>query len=512
MERIVQYLRKPGAKGEIQATAPTQRLSYRQNKKKEDEILNPTGYSAPTKARMLDRWLDHVVRFSGSEFVFFFIISGLLAWALLGIRYGKADSWQVAISDIQAIVAYIFDSFLVRQELNFYEEEMEVAATLQSRLMSHERMLRRLCHDFPAEQLEKGVRLTEEHSVVADRLGVQFPSETRFGRFITRASHVLGHLVTVSLFWAGVFVWIGIGPLCGWSNTWQLYMNSASSALMVFVFAFLANINERHSAYIHKCLDAIFKTDAAIESRLRYLTEDDDENIAVVLPAPKVNILQRAIYYYADFVGTLVGIAILIAAIVAWVAIGPALHFNANWWLIIGTYAGLVGMNDGFVLRNMQNRLGRYIDAEFSRVDYEDERLYALIDIPMPEKETIGRPSLSEKVSEMVNRVSSHELTVVAGVLTIIGLIVGASVMRWNTTGQLLCNVPPSIIESFFMIILITGHNAADDKKRIGLKNIYERRLRLLSFAESIKPHVQQDVETPIQDIDLGVLRTVSPE
>ncbi|KAJ9302048.1 hypothetical protein DTO271G3_914 [Paecilomyces variotii] len=503
MEGILRYLRTPGAKSEIEAAAPTQRVSHGPDGKTEEDISVSIGYTVPVKARMLDRWLDRVVQFSGSEVVFFVIISGLVAWALLGIRYGNADSWQVAISDVQAIVAYVFDSFLVRQELNLYEEGMAAAATLQSRLMSHERMLRKLLRDNQTEDFAKGVLLVKEHKTLPDKYRVDFPSETWFGRFTTSASHVFGHLATVSLYWDGVFTWIGIGRLCEWSNNWQLYMNSASSALMVFIFAFLANIRERHSAYMNKCLDAIFKTDSMVEARLRHLTGDDAENAIVVLPAPKVGIIQRAIYYYADFVGTLVGIGILTVVIVVWVAVGPLLHFSSNWWLIIGTYAGLVGMNDGFVLRNMQNRLGKYVDDEFSRVEVEDEKLYAILSIPMPEKETIGKPSPTQKVSELVNKVSSHELTVVAGVLTICGLVAGASAMRWSTTGQLLCNVPPSIIESFFMIVLITGHNAADDKRRIGLKNIYERRLRLLSFAESIKLHTKQTlVETPTKDIN----------
>lgn len=48
--------------------------------------------------------------------------------------------------------------------------------------------------------------------------------------------------------------------------------------------------------------------------------------------------------------------------------------------------------------------------------------------------------------------------------------------------GQLICNVPPSIIESFFMIILITGHNFADSERRVQIRNMYERRLQLLAW------------------------------
>ena len=77
-------------------------------------------------------------------------------------------------------------------------------------------------------------------------------------------------------------------------------------------------------------------------------------------------------------------------------------------------------------------------------------------------------------------------MTVVLGAITIIGLIIGASAMGWGVTGQLLCNVPPSIIESFFTLILITGHNIGDAKRRVDLYNIYLRRLKLVSYVDTL--------------------------
>jgi low-affinity ferrous iron transport protein len=60
----------------------------------------------------------------------------------------------------------------------------------------------------------------------------------------------MGHIATVFGFWVCIFIWVGFGKYCNWSNTWQLYINSATSALMVFILAFLANIRERHTKYM----------------------------------------------------------------------------------------------------------------------------------------------------------------------------------------------------------------------------------------------------------------------
>ena len=482
MDRIIQVLRKPGEKREIQGVAPTQRPPEK-GKDETTQVVNVTVHPERKKARMLDRWLDWVVRVSGSETVFFTILAGLLVWAFLGIGYGKSSSWEVIISDVQAVVSYAFDSLLVRQQLNSYEDEMAVAAELQSRILSHSRMLKKVKPKVPEKGQCVSVTLDDGQRL---EFKAELPAENWFGRCITIFSHAFGHLVTVALFWVGVFVWIGLGPMYGWSNRWQLYMNSASSALMVFVFAFLANIRERHSSYTRRCLEGIFEVDSTLELRLRSLTGDILPNDVVIIPAPKVNTIQRAIFYYADFVGTLVGIVLLFVVIIIWVCVGPLLQFSSNWWLLIGTYAGLVGMNDGFVLRNMQARLGGYVDVEFDKIHHEDEALFTAVGLPVPEQDAEQKPTITQRVSEMMNQICAHELAVIAGFLTIIGLLIGASAMRWTITGQLLCNVPPSLIESFFMIILITGHNSADDRNRLNMRNIYVRRLKLLGCVNSI--------------------------
>jgi low-affinity ferrous iron transport protein len=216
----------------------------------------------------------------------------------------------------------------------------------------------------------------------------------------------------------------------------------------------------------------------------------------VVVPAPKVGRLQRAIFYYADVVGTLVGIALLIVVVTIWLAIGPALQFNSNWWLIIGTYAGLIGLNDSFVLRNVQAKFIDYENDAFESLRLDDmetvlptsddqtKEIGKMLDAEVLPDQTPAAPpgqdSLTNRLSAKMGVMCAHEYTVLVGFLSIIGLLVGASAMGWSETGQLLCNIPPSIIESFFMMILLTGHNLADARRRDDLHQIYQRRLRLL--------------------------------
>lgn len=253
---------------------------------------------------------------------------------------------------------------------------------------------------------------------------------------------------------------------------------------MVFIFSFLAILRERHADYLRACLDSVYRLDAFLELRLRCLTDDDLPNDETIIEAPRINAVQRAITYYADVVGTLVGIALLMIVLVVWICIGPAMHFDANWWLLIGTYAGLIGLNDGFILRNMQALHRRHEDPQFASLEQEDMQLLTELGLPVPACEPANKMSLSHRISESMNSICGHEVTVLIGVLSIVGLVIGASVMHWSETGQLICNIPPSIIESFFMVILITGHNASDQLRRVNMQNMLERRRVLLAFVE----------------------------
>ena len=487
MKQIFKTLCAPGARRAVEYAAPTHEAKNI-GQYERSEAVNSTVEKAdictfPTKARLLDRWLDKVVQFSGSEFVFFTIIAALLAWAFLGIRFGRSNTWQIVISDAQAVINLMFDAFLMRQQLNSYDALMFVSASLRSRASSNMRMLKMLIERGTYEMLLP----TQVQELSQTEFVSELPSENWLGRMSTIVSTYLGHMSTVFAFWVCVFIWIGLGPYCNWSPTWQLYMNSASSALMVFILSFLANIRERHFGYLTTCLDRIYEVDTALELRLRTATGDSMENETVIILPPKRGRLQRGIDYYADLVGTLIGIAILFLVLVIWVAIGPVMSFDSNWWLLIGTYAGLVGMNDGFVLRNVQHILGGYEEAEFVQLTHKEREMLALIGVTQLDKELVADNSLSCRISVAVGKVSSHEVTVVLGAVLVVGLLIGASVMGWSVTGQLLCNVPPSIIESFFMLVLITGHNIGDAKKRVDLHNMYMRRLKLVSYVKTLE-------------------------
>jgi low-affinity ferrous iron transport protein len=481
---IMGWLQSPGARTELRFAAKIPVADHGGVKAltlpdKEGPLVGQTdvSFSPVVKTKRIDRWLDRVVELSGSESVYVAFLVGLLVWAFLGIPYGSTSPYKIIISDVQAIVNLVFDAFLMRQQFNQHDNLLMVAGTLRSRMQSRKRMIAQLMSEGRLVLTDA----TRFSALVRGLDAYQLPKESRLTRVSSAASWFLGHIGTAFGFCCCIVVWLAFGPYCGWSSTWQLYINSATSALMILLLAFLANVRERHSRHTAERLGVIWEADVALEIRLRVLTGDHMPNPTVIIPERQRSSVQRAIDYYADLVGTLTGIAILIVVIVAWIACGPALGFKANWWLLIGTYAGLVGLNDGYVLRNICQVLGDHEDEQFAKVTDEDLDTLAMIGVEACNEDGQSGYSFSYRMSVRVGYFCSHQWTVVAGLVFIVALIAGASVMRWNETGQLLCNIPPSIVESFLTLILITGHNVSEEKRRKDTSDIYLRRVQLLA-------------------------------
>ena len=98
-----------------------------------------------------------------------------------------------------------------------------------------------------------------------------------FAHFATKISELAGAPVTFVLAVISVLVWAGLGPVFGYSETWQLVINTGTTIvtfLMVFV---LQNAQTRDTRAIQAKLDEIILTSHA-ENRfigIENLDEDD---------------------------------------------------------------------------------------------------------------------------------------------------------------------------------------------------------------------------------------------
>jgi low-affinity ferrous iron transport protein len=110
---LIEVLASPGAKAQVAAGAPTQKVTAGDETDVDTvaalgpddvekaiavaEVEKDVAFHTEAKHRRLDRWLDAVVKASGSQLVFFVVLAGLLAWMFLGIKFYDDINWQVVI-------------------------------------------------------------------------------------------------------------------------------------------------------------------------------------------------------------------------------------------------------------------------------------------------------------------------------------------------------------------------------------------------------------------------------
>lgn len=487
---------------------------------KNGNIETSRGFTGLRKG-FTDRCMDRMVAFAGSQFVFFLMWIILAVWCIIGIIYKAPGTWQVVMQDGQSIQCYIWDTLLMRQQLISTHEQFSICGDVRSRIATLKRLLSKKqwvqSSGYKETKLDDdvGIEVKDLQPDSIDKnseITGQLPSETWYDNFCSFTSIILGSLYTILLYWTGIFVWIGTGALwidagnsapytgektgnnprlARFGNNWQLYINSATAVVLMVCSVFLQNIRSRHDHYIDKFIEGIMTMDVNIESEARRKFGDfTTPNPVVVMKLGKRQWAQKIIDFYADIVGTGIGIVIAIIVFSVWLGIGNLMGWDDDWWLIIGTYTGLVGYLDGFIIREAYQRITRQEENSYRVVAEEDWELFQVAGIECPIEYTgLNIPtskSVDYKVSAWINRICSSTWSVLFAVSSVIGLIIASSAMHWSTMGQLIANTPTMIIEGFFLIVLIQAHNWADQRRRIEVSSLYARRCILLEHIQKM--------------------------
>jgi len=102
-----------------------------------------------------------------------------------------------------------------------------------------------------------------------------------FSRFTRWTERQLGRSITFALAFLAIILWAATGPLFGWSDTWQLVINTGTTIvtfLMVFV---IQNTQNRDTAAIHLKLDELIRARNSLIS----LEEQSESEVAEVKSA-----------------------------------------------------------------------------------------------------------------------------------------------------------------------------------------------------------------------------------
>jgi len=99
-----------------------------------------------------------------------------------------------------------------------------------------------------------------------------------FARFATKISEWAGKPVTFILALIAVIIWAALGPLFGYSETWQLVINTGTTIITFLMVFVLQNAQTRDTRAIQAKLNEIILTSHA-ENRFIGIENLDEEDL-----------------------------------------------------------------------------------------------------------------------------------------------------------------------------------------------------------------------------------------
>ena len=102
-----------------------------------------------------------------------------------------------------------------------------------------------------------------------------------FGDLANKTSQLAGRATTFIVAAAVVIIWAVTGPLFGYSDTWQLVINTGTTIVTFLMVFLIQNSQNRDSAAIQVKLDELIRTSAAHNSfvGIEHLTDEELEDI-----------------------------------------------------------------------------------------------------------------------------------------------------------------------------------------------------------------------------------------
>jgi low affinity Fe/Cu permease len=106
---------------------------------------------------------------------------------------------------------------------------------------------------------------------------------TRFSRFATHSAGVVGTPWAFIAALASVVIWLVVGPRFGFSDAWQLVMNSWSNIITFLMVFLIQNSQNRDSKAINLKLDEVIRVTQHAENEMidiEKLSDDQLEQLA----------------------------------------------------------------------------------------------------------------------------------------------------------------------------------------------------------------------------------------
>ena len=106
--------------------------------------------------------------------------------------------------------------------------------------------------------------------------------DTLFDRFAKWTSRIVGHPATFAAAVLIIVVWAISGPIFGFSNTWQLAINTGTTIITFLIVFLIQNTQTRDGTAVQLKLDELIRAIEGAHNAFLDLEELSDEDLARV--------------------------------------------------------------------------------------------------------------------------------------------------------------------------------------------------------------------------------------
>ena len=103
-----------------------------------------------------------------------------------------------------------------------------------------------------------------------------------FNQFAHRASTIAGHYITFLAAVALILVWAVSGPIFGFSETWQLVINTSTTIITFLMVFLIQNTQNRDAMAMHLKLDELIRSIENADNAIISAEDETDEELAVL--------------------------------------------------------------------------------------------------------------------------------------------------------------------------------------------------------------------------------------
>jgi low affinity Fe/Cu permease len=102
-----------------------------------------------------------------------------------------------------------------------------------------------------------------------------------FTRIASAISHAAGQPAAFAVAVAAILAWAGLGPFVGFSETWQLVVNTGTTIITFLMVFVLQNTQNRDTTALHTKLDALIRAGEADDRfiGIEHLSVEDLERL-----------------------------------------------------------------------------------------------------------------------------------------------------------------------------------------------------------------------------------------